>query len=174
MAAAEARSTRSAQSYSSYSPMMRHTNSAVRSSRPQSAYTSRTASRTSTRSNPRTTINERPQLRVTSREDRRRQLGLMAQVRTVADNRRLSTFVLGSSVVLLIMSLGLTLVLRTQMTENAYSITETQTTVSQLTQDVQQDRAKLNSLEAELPERATSMGMQQGSDSMTIDMGNAQ
>ena len=79
-----------------------------------------------------------------------------------------------TSIVFLVMSLGVTLFLRTEMTKNAYSITETQNTVVQLTQDVQQDRAKLNELESQLPQRATDMGMQQGSSSMTIDLGNAQ
>ncbi|TCD53972.1 hypothetical protein EJ419_05955 [Alloscardovia theropitheci] len=160
MAAAQEREARSSRSAQSYSPMMRRSSSAMRATRPNRRTSYSTGS-------------ARPQLRVSVHDNRQRS-SVMAQVRNVADNRRLSALVLSSSIALLIASLGITLVLRTQMTENAFSITQTQNSVAQLTQDVQQDRAKLNNLEAGLPERATQMGMQQGSDSMTIDMGNAQ
>lgn len=148
MAAAEARSIRSSQSRQS----------TVRSTRPGT----------------RSAVPERPQLRVSSRENRLRQSAFMQQVQSVYHSRQRSMAMMMTSIVFLVMSLGVTLFLRTEMTKNAYSITETQNTVVQLTQDVQQDRAKLNELESQLPQRATDMGMQQGSSSMTIDLGNAQ
>ncbi|WP_418969799.1 hypothetical protein [Alloscardovia omnicolens] len=155
MATAEARSIRSSQARRTSLSM---NSSAVRSTRP------------STRS----TVSDRPQLRVNSREDTRFGTSLFNRVQAIAHNRQRSFVVLMTSVIFLVTSLGVTLFLRTEMTKNAFSITETQNSVVQLTQDVQQDRAKLNKLESQLPQRAMDMGMQQGSSSMTIDLGNAQ
>ncbi|WP_018142677.1 hypothetical protein [Alloscardovia criceti] len=128
----------------------------------------------STRPSTRTGSYGRPQPRVTQREETRSTLHVISTQARPSISRKSSVIVFVSSIIFLVISLMATLAMRTSMTENAFAISETQNSVTQLTQDVQQDRAKLNDLQSQLPERALEMGMQQGSSSMTIDLGNAQ
>ncbi|MBT1165312.1 hypothetical protein [Bifidobacterium simiarum] len=62
------------------------------------------------------------------------------------------------------------LLLRTQMVEDSFAITDVQQSIGRLTQDVQEDQTKLDALEASLPEKAQKLGMVPGSDALTIDL----
>ncbi|PLS27509.1 hypothetical protein [Bifidobacterium parmae] len=66
------------------------------------------------------------------------------------------------------------LMLRTQMVSNAFETSQLETSISRLTQDVQDDQAKLDQLEASLPQKASDMGMVPQSGSVTIDLNGYQ
>ncbi|MFC0266055.1 hypothetical protein [Alloscardovia macacae] len=113
-----------------------------------------------------------PSTRTSSSAQARQRPLVVTHVQSLAQNRRKAVVVFVFSVTCLIGSLLGALGLRTLMTENAFSIAQTQSSVSKLKQDVQQDKAKLNELQTSLPERASQLGMQQGTSSMTIDLAN--
>ncbi|WP_317643395.1 hypothetical protein [Bombiscardovia apis] len=62
------------------------------------------------------------------------------------------------------------LLLRTQMVQNSFEASSVQSSISQLTQDVQDDQNKLDELQASLPDKAQQMGMvpQQGTNSVDL------
>lgn len=60
--------------------------------------------------------------------------------------------------------------LRTQMIENSFSAAQTTSNISELTQDVQEDQAKLDALEATLPDKAQQMGMVPQEGTVSIDL----
>ncbi|NEG54378.1 hypothetical protein [Bifidobacterium platyrrhinorum] len=62
------------------------------------------------------------------------------------------------------------LMLRTQMVSNAFEVSSLETSISRLTQDVQDDQAKLDQLQASLPQKASDMGMVPQSSSVSIDL----
>ncbi|RSX54263.1 hypothetical protein D2E25_0571 [Bifidobacterium goeldii] len=62
------------------------------------------------------------------------------------------------------------LMLRTQMVQNSFEASEVQNHINVLSQDVQDDRAKLDALIASLPDKAQKMGMVPSQDSITIDL----
>lgn len=62
------------------------------------------------------------------------------------------------------------LMLRTQMVSNAFEISSLEVSISRLTQDVQDDQAKLDKLKASLPQRASDMGMVSQSGSVAVDL----
>lgn len=62
------------------------------------------------------------------------------------------------------------LMLRTQMVQNAFEVSSLETSIARLTQDVQDDQARLNQLEASLPQKADDMGMVPQSSSVSIDL----
>lgn len=66
------------------------------------------------------------------------------------------------------------LVLRTQMVSNAFETSKLENSISRLTQDVQDDQARLDQLEASLPQKASDMGMVPQSGSVTIDLNGYQ
>lgn len=66
------------------------------------------------------------------------------------------------------------LALRTQMAQNSFEQTRVQDNISTLTQDVQDDQAKLDELEASLPQKAQDMGMVPQQDSISIDLSGYQ
>lgn len=65
------------------------------------------------------------------------------------------------------------LALRTAMVQHSFEMSALETSISQLSQDVQEDQAKLDNLEASLPQKATDMGMVPQSSPLTIDLGQA-
>ena len=75
-----------------------------------------------------------------------------------------------SAVVFLSLCLLLSLLLRTQMVENSFQASQIELSISQLSQDVEDDQSKLDSLDASLPERAQRMGMIPQQKSITIDL----
>lgn len=66
------------------------------------------------------------------------------------------------------------LVLRTQMVENSFAAAETQANINTLTQDVEEDQAKLDALESSLPSKAEEMGMVLQQGSLSIDLNGYQ
>ncbi|MFT8592216.1 MAG: hypothetical protein ABF747_01195 [Bifidobacterium sp.] len=62
------------------------------------------------------------------------------------------------------------LMLRTQMMENSFEATREQQSISRLTQDIEDDRSTLDSLQASLPEKAEKMGMVPQQSSISIDL----
>lgn len=114
----------------------------------------------------------RPGLSVISRTDQRidsasRTSGSAAQAKRSLRGR----MVLWMAVVLVVVLsfLGV-LVVRVKMAEDAFAISETQQNISVLTQDVEQEQAKLDKLQASLPQKAQKLGMTPSSDSLTVDM----
>lgn len=95
-----------------------------------------------------------------------RMRGLMGGVRP--HRMRLFHFVV--ALVFLGASLIGSLVLRTQMIEDSFAITETQQSIGRLTQDIQEKQTELDGLEASLPSKAQKLGMVPGSDALTIDL----
>ncbi|BDR53277.1 hypothetical protein KIM372_11840 [Bombiscardovia nodaiensis] len=67
--------------------------------------------------------------------------------------------------------LVISLLLRTQMVQNSFEASSVRVSISQLTQDVQDDQNKLDQLQAALPDKAQQMGMvpQQGVNSIDLN-----
>ena len=74
------------------------------------------------------------------------------------------------AVVFLAATLVAALLLRTQMVQNSFESSNLEVSISHLTQDVQDDQAKLNQLQASLPQKATDMGMVPQQGSVSIDL----
>jgi septal ring factor EnvC (AmiA/AmiB activator) len=62
------------------------------------------------------------------------------------------------------------LTLRTQMAQQAFEQTQVQGHIATLTQDVEDDQAKLDELQASLPRKAQDMGMVPQQGSIAIDL----
>ena len=144
---------------------------------PATARTSRsTADRSSRRPDATARPASRPELRVVngSRSDGQglgEGLGrIMEWVRT----RSAPTVHIVVAVVFLASTLLGALMLRTQMVENAFEVSALETSISRLSQDVQDDQAKLDRLEAALPQKASDLGMVPQSSSVTIDLNGYQ
>ena len=67
-------------------------------------------------------------------------------------------------------TLLITLMLRTQMVQNSFESNTVQNNINMLTQDVQDDQAKLDEPISSLPDKAQKMGMVPQQDSVTIDL----
>ncbi|MFR8697629.1 MAG: hypothetical protein ACLVEF_05670 [Bifidobacterium bifidum] len=74
------------------------------------------------------------------------------------------------AIVFLVATLLITLMLRTQMVQNSFESNTVQKNINMLTQDVQDDQAKLDELISSLPDKAQKMGMVPQQDSVTIDL----
>ena len=66
------------------------------------------------------------------------------------------------------------LMLRTQMVQNSFESSQIETHITQLTQDVEDDQAKLDELDASLPSKAEEMGMVPQKGALTIDLNGYQ
>lgn len=66
------------------------------------------------------------------------------------------------------------LALRTQMVQHSFEAAQIEQNISRLTQDVEDDQAKLDALEAGLPDKAQKMGMVPQTGSLTIDLNGYQ
>lgn len=143
---------------------------------PATARTARsTADRSSRRPDAAAKPASRPELRVVNggRSDEGLGEGLgrvMEWVRT----RSAPTVHIVVAVVFLASTLLGALMLRTQMVENAFEVSTLETSISRLSQDVQDDQAKLDRLEAALPQKASDLGMVPQSSSVTIDLNGYQ
>lgn len=82
-----------------------------------------------------------------------------------------SMLLVGGAIVFLVLSMALSLFLRTLMIEDSFTLSQTQQSISQLQQDVEADELQLEQLNADLPNKATQLGMVPGSGSVTLDMG---
>ncbi|WEV59991.1 hypothetical protein OZX67_06915 [Bifidobacterium sp. ESL0728] len=74
------------------------------------------------------------------------------------------------AVVFLFAALLGSLALRTQMVQNSFEQAQVQSNISKLNQDVEDDQAQLDSLQASLPDRAQKMGMVPQSGPLSIDL----
>lgn len=77
------------------------------------------------------------------------------------------------AVVILVSSLFGSLLLRTQMVQDSFAITQTQQSIGRLTQDIQEKQVQLEKLQASLPNKASDLGMVPGAESVTIDVSGA-
>ena len=64
--------------------------------------------------------------------------------------------------------------LRTQMVQNSFEASQIEMHITQLTQDVEDDQAKLDELDASLPSKAEEMGMVPQKGALTIDLNGYQ
>ena len=78
------------------------------------------------------------------------------------------------AIVFLMATLLGALVLRTQMVQNSFKAAEVKQHISTLTQDIEDDQAKLDQLVASLPGKADEMGMVSQGGSVTIDLNGYQ
>ncbi|WEV64936.1 hypothetical protein OZX70_06475 [Bifidobacterium sp. ESL0732] len=74
------------------------------------------------------------------------------------------------AVIFLFAALLGSLALRTQMVQNSFQQAQVQANISKLNQDVEDDEAQLDSLQASLPDRAQKMGMVPQSGPLSIDL----
>ncbi|WEV70065.1 hypothetical protein OZX73_02685 [Bifidobacterium sp. ESL0775] len=74
------------------------------------------------------------------------------------------------AVVFLFAALLGSLALRTQMVQNSFEQAQIQTNISKLNQDVEDDQAQLDGLQASLPDRAQKMGMVPQQGPLSIDL----
>lgn len=74
------------------------------------------------------------------------------------------------AVVFLGASLLGSLMLRTEMVQNSFESNKIESNITRLTQDVEDDQAKLDKLEASLPSKAEQMGMVPQEGALTIDL----
>lgn len=92
--------------------------------------------------------------------------------RVIAWTRTRSTPLIHVVVAIVFLSVCLigSLLLRTEMVQNSFQATQVQTSISDLTQDVQDDQNALDQLRASLPDKAQEMGMvpQQGLTSIDL------
>ena len=66
------------------------------------------------------------------------------------------------------------LMLRTQMVQNSFEASQIESSITKLTQDVEDDQAKLDELDASLPSKAEGMGMVPQKGALTIDLSGYQ
>jgi septal ring factor EnvC (AmiA/AmiB activator) len=78
------------------------------------------------------------------------------------------------AVVFLFSALLGSLALRTQMVENSYESTQVQANISRLSQDVEDDQATLDQLQASLPSKAQEMGMVPQQGTVSVDLNGYQ
>ncbi|MDD6373745.1 MAG: hypothetical protein PUF97_04620 [Bifidobacteriaceae bacterium] len=78
------------------------------------------------------------------------------------------------AMVALVLSIVGTMSLHMVMIEDSFELTRVEQTNTQLRQDIENDQLQIDQQSANLPNKATDLGMQPGSDSVTLDMGNDQ
>lgn len=66
------------------------------------------------------------------------------------------------------------LALRTAMVQHSFEMSALESSISTLSQDVEEDQAKLDNLESSLPQKATDMGMAPQSSPLSIDLNGYQ
>ena len=80
----------------------------------------------------------------------------------------------GNAVIFLVGTLFGALMLRTQMVQNSFEAAQIETNINRLTQDIEDDQAKLDQLVANLPDKASDMGMVPQQGSVSIDLSGYQ
>lgn len=114
----------------------------------------------------------RPQLRVIQ-GNRDRKAGAVGGFRHFlvwTNARRTPLLYMGVAVAFLAASLVGSLALRTQMVQDSFESSNVQSHIATLTQDVQDYQAKLDDLQASLPQKAQQMGMVPQQGSVSIDL----
>ena len=99
-----------------------------------------------------------------------RSTGSLARIIAWTQARGASLIHVTVAIVFLVATLLITLMLRTQMVQNSFESNTVQNNINMLTQDVQDDQAKLDELISSLPDKAQKMGMVPQQDSVTIDL----
>ena len=74
------------------------------------------------------------------------------------------------AVAFLIASLVVSLIVTTLMVQNSFAASEVKASISRLEQDVDDEQAQLDDLEASLPQRAKDMGMEPQRGSISVDL----
>lgn len=113
----------------------------------------------------------RPELRVVDgTRMAKRESGGFARLITWTRSRGSSLVHIAAAAVFLTGTLIGALLLRTQMIENAFEASAIEDHIAMLTQDVQEDQARLDALIASLPAKAEEMGMTTQQGSVSIDL----
>lgn len=112
----------------------------------------------------------RPQLKLISntRDDHER--SVFGRVLEWTRTRTAPMMHVAVAVVFLAATLIGALMLRTQMVQNSFEAAEVKRHISVLTQDIDDDQARLDQLVAELPDKASEMGMVSKGGAATIDL----
>ena len=140
------------------------------------ARTVRSSAHAQTRPEPRTggAVSSRPQLKVIDSAERQARGRVVVKVfgQVIEWTRTRSAPMVHVVVAVLFLAASLigVLMLRTQMVQNSFESSELEVSISRLTQDVQDDQAKLSQLQASLPQKATDMGMVPQQGSVSIDL----
>lgn len=114
----------------------------------------------------------RPELHVVQQPASRRASMTDGLTRLVVWTRARSTslFHIVAAAVFLAATLFGALVLRTQMVQNSFEAATVQSNINTLSQDVEEDQAKLDALESSLPSKAEEMGMTLQQGTLSIDL----
>lgn len=118
----------------------------------------------------------RPQLRVVKgrRAEEQGAAGRLGRIIAWTRSRTTPLLHVTASIVFLVATLLGALALRTEMVQNSFEASQVQEHIATLTQDVQEEKSRLDELEASLPERAQEMGMIPQEGSISIDLSGYQ
>lgn len=116
----------------------------------------------------------RPELKLVSGQRNKAKDNVFEQVIEWTRTRSAPLVHVVVAIVFLMATLFGALMLRTQMVQNSFEAAEVKQHISVLTQDVEDDQAKLDDLVASLPNKADSMGMVPQSGSVSIDLNGYQ
>ena len=111
----------------------------------------------------------RPELRVVSNPRGNEQGNVVGRV-----TRSAPLVHVAIAVIFLVGTLFGALMLRTQMVQNSFEAAQIETNINRLTQDIEDDQAKLDQLVANLPDKASDMGMVPQQGSVSIDLSGYQ
>ncbi|KAB7785695.1 hypothetical protein [Bifidobacterium cebidarum] len=112
----------------------------------------------------------RPQLRLISNPHGDDRSNVFGKVLEWTRNRTAPMVHVAVAVVFLVATLLGALMLRTQMVQNSFEAAEVKQHINVLTQDIEDDQAKLDQLVASLPDKASEMGMVSKGGAATIDL----
>ena len=110
---------------------------------------------------------ERPALSVVTGHRQPTGLGRVAHW---ARNRHTTTIRIVCATGFLVASLVISLIVTTLMVQNSFTASEVKSNIAQLVQDIDDDQARLDHLEASLPQQAQDMGMVPQQGSISIDL----
>ena len=121
-------------------------------------------------------ISTRPELHVVegTRAGRDAMPGGFARLVTWTRSRSTSLMHIVAAALFLTATLIGALLLRTQMVQNAFEAAAIQSHINTLSQDVEEDQAKLDALISSLPSKAEDMGMVTQQGSVSIDLNGYQ
>ncbi|MCI1935087.1 MAG: hypothetical protein LKJ44_05060 [Bifidobacteriaceae bacterium] len=115
-------------------------------------------------------VPQHPRLRVIEGSKRRSRLSASATVAASHASHVRPMVQVMAAIAFLAVSLVGSLLLRTQMVQDSFEITQVQNSIGVLTQDVQDGQTKLDTLESSLPEKAEKLGMKPQSTSVVLDL----
>ena len=115
--------------------------------------------------------NERPLLRVVTGRKRSAQIAIgFKRVVSWVRTSHIAMIHIAAALAFLVVSLLTSLIVTTLMVQNSFAASEVKANISQLEQDLDDEQAKLDDLNASLPKRAKDMGMVPQQGSITIDL----